>query len=455
MRRSPRLHGNRSQSRSGMCTRVVVGVCATFASLAACALAQARSQDDAPSPAQAASQGLSSEQAKAIDAASLLRDTEAAVHLAGGLQVQSDRATARDGEPLVFTLELPRAGYLNVISIDAAGAPTVLFPNKQHPDNRVEAGRFTLPGAGMSFEVRAGAPYGRTTVAAFLTHDRMNLFTDDGKRDGTAASASAATDGGVLARLSSTGRGLIDLFGTRSLSADPKSPPMLAGLTTVQTCAAKGRCEADAPTSPSRFLQVLGALAPGILSEPEAKSPVLPAPVREMSAKGLLLTKVSEGFVPQLYEDAAHYCSIAYGHLLHMSRCGRDDRRVYPGRLPEPAGAQLLLKDMARAERAVMQLVTVQLTDSQFAALCDFTYNVGGANLRRSTLLKVVNTGDHARVPSQMRRWSQAGGVTLRGLQTRREREIVLFFDGKPVPKALVEDPDSTPVDIQSGEAGS
>ena len=58
-------------------------------------------------------------------------------------------------------------------------------------------------------------------------------------------------------------------------------------------------------------------------------------------------------------------------------------------------------------------------------------------------------------MPSQFRRWTKAGGVEYRGLKTRREREIVLFFDGASVPKAVAKDPDDTPLDVEVGEPGS
>ena len=417
-------------------------------------------------------QRLDAAQAKAIDVASLLRDTEAAVRLAGGLSVQASRSTAREGEATVFTVDLPRAGYFNLVAIGADGVPVVLFPNRFQPGNRVGPGRFTLPGPNMPFEVRAAAPYGRTTVSAFLTQEPMNLYTDDGQRNLAASSPAASATRAVetLARLSSIGRDLINAFGTKSFVVEaqsaapaasavspvappPAAAPMLAGLVTVLTCAATGPCDATA-TEPSRILQLLGAIAPGILREPQTKS-TSTTPLREMNATGLKLTKVSEGYVPQLYEDAAHFCTIAYGHLLRQARCNPGDRKEYPGRIEEPRGAALLVDDMARAQRAVMDLVKVPLTDGQYAALCDFTYNVGSANLKRSTLLKAINAGNHARVPSQLRRWTQAGGVTFRGLQTRREREIVLYFDGRPIPKSLIEDPDTTPVDVEAGEPGS
>lgn len=43
--------------------------------------------------------------------------------------------------------------------------------------------------------------------------------------------------------------------------------------------------------------------------------------MRQISAEGLRLTKDSEGFVDQLYNDAAGYCTIGYGHLIKRSLC--------------------------------------------------------------------------------------------------------------------------------------
>jgi len=109
---------------------------------------------------------------------------------------------------------------------------------------------------------------------------------------------------------------------------------------------------------------------------------------------------------------------------------------------------------MNRAEIAVMRLVTPNLTDGQYGALCDFVFNVGSGNLARSTLLKVVNARQYDRVPFQFRRWTRAGGKELPSLKARREKEIALFFEGIGIPRAAPSpDEDLTPIDIRTGEA--
>src|SRR5260370_11798090 len=40
---------------------------------------------------------------------------------------------------------------------------------------------------------------------------------------------------------------------------------------------------------------------------------------RPLYQKGIALTKLSEGWVPHLYNDAVRYCTIGYGHLIRKS----------------------------------------------------------------------------------------------------------------------------------------
>ena len=68
------------------------------------------------------------------------------------------------------------------------------------------------------------------------------------------------------------------------------------------------------------------------------------------------------------------------------------------------------------------------LTQHQFDALVDFTFNVGCGNFRGSTLLKKLNRGDVTGAADEFPKWKYAGGKVLLGLIRRRaiEREIFL-----------------------------
>lgn len=94
---------------------------------------------------------------------------------------------------------------------------------------------------------------------------------------------------------------------------------------------------------------------------------------------------------------------------------------VEADRLSNPI--ELLRIDAQIAERAVLRLITVPLTDGQFDALVSFTYNLGSGALQRSTLRRVINRHHHNEVPNQLMRWVWAGGRKLRGLARRRAAE--------------------------------
>lgn len=194
---------------------------------------------------------------------------------------------------------------------------------------------------------------------------------------------------------------------------------------------------------------------PGILAEPEQRR-ALPAgvEVRKVYDDGINVTKTSEGFRSKRYNDAARYCTIAYGHLLKKAPCdGTGPEVEFRDGITEPQGVSLLRKDMEKAEVAVMTLVDVQLTDGQYAALCDFVFNAGSGNFQSSTLRKVVNARQFDDVPTQFRRWVKAGGKEWPGLKTRREKEVELFFVGMAIPRAVPrEGEDLSPIDIQTGE---
>lgn len=192
----------------------------------------------------------------------------------------------------------------------------------------------------------------------------------------------------------------------------------------------------------------------GIFLDPAGRAVLPPGVVlRPVSDEGLELTKASEGFRGTLYNDAAGYCTIAFGHLIKLARCdGTESPELLDG-VTKDEGTRLLVEDMSAAQTTVMVAVEANLTDSQYAALCDFVFNVGSGNFRRSTLLKVVNREVFENVPHELRRWVKAGGRVLPGLVTRRENEVELFFDGLPIPRAAPPAGlELEPIDIRKGE---
>jgi lysozyme len=140
----------------------------------------------------------------------------------------------------------------------------------------------------------------------------------------------------------------------------------------------------------------------------------------KFSAAGMELLKRSEGFRDRVYLDVAGISTIGYGHrLLHADS--------FPNGINELQAANLLACDVRDAEQAVQRLVTVPLTQGQFDALVDFTFNLGAARLAASTLLKSLNAGRYDDAAEQLLRWDHAGGREFAALKARREAEVELW----------------------------
>jgi len=140
----------------------------------------------------------------------------------------------------------------------------------------------------------------------------------------------------------------------------------------------------------------------------------------KFSAAGMELLQSSEGFRNRVYLDVAGLPTIGYGHrLLHSDS--------FPNGIDEPQAANLLACDVRDSEQAVQRLVKVPLTQGQFDALVDFTFNLGAARLASSTLLKCLNAGRYDDAAEQLLRWDHAGKNEVAALKIRREAEAELW----------------------------
>jgi lysozyme len=153
-----------------------------------------------------------------------------------------------------------------------------------------------------------------------------------------------------------------------------------------------------------------------------------PQPATSTSSLGVKFIAQKEGFVPHLYNDSNQNATIGYGHLVHRGPVGADPAAEAPfsGGVNRQQGAALLRVDLATAEAAVNRYVTVPLSQNQFDALTDFTYNVGSGNLRTSTLLQDVNAGaSDAVIQNDFMMWTKNGCCML-----RRTQEADIFTIG-------------------------
>ena len=139
-----------------------------------------------------------------------------------------------------------------------------------------------------------------------------------------------------------------------------------------------------------------------------------------ISPAGLALLKASEGFSAHIYNDVAGLPTIGYGHKLQPDE-------AFPDGVTEAQASDILLADMQTEEQAVERLVKVPLTQGQFDALVDFTFNLGEGRLAGSTLLRDLNAGEYDSAAQQLLLWDHAGAVELPALKARREAEYNLW----------------------------
>jgi lysozyme len=138
-----------------------------------------------------------------------------------------------------------------------------------------------------------------------------------------------------------------------------------------------------------------------------------------MQYTGLKFTEGFENCKLTAYYDIKGVLTIGWGH------CGPD---VYEGLVWTQAQADAHLQlDMGKAVSAVNDLVKVTITQNEFNAICDFTYNCGCHAFATSTLLAKLNAGDLHGAAAEFQRWDKADGKVVAGLLRRRLAEEKLF----------------------------
>jgi len=136
------------------------------------------------------------------------------------------------------------------------------------------------------------------------------------------------------------------------------------------------------------------------------------------SQEGISLIKSFEGCELTAYRCSANVPTIGFGHTAGVSdgdTCTQEEAET------------MLAEDLEEFEDYVKNYVESELQQNEFDALVAWTYNLGPANLKESTMLKELNSGNFEEVPRQMKRWNRAGGEVLDGLIRRREAESRLF----------------------------
>ena len=150
-------------------------------------------------------------------------------------------------------------------------------------------------------------------------------------------------------------------------------------------------------------------------------------PVPEIQGETAEFLKKKEGFSANAYQDEGGVWTIGYGST----------QGVKPGdTVTEEEATSLLHGDVATAQKAVDDLVDVNLTSEQEAAVVSLVYNVGRDAFAKSKALKALNNGDMETFASEafsadkgFVKVSSGGKQRVsEGLIARRESERQLGF---------------------------
>ena len=138
----------------------------------------------------------------------------------------------------------------------------------------------------------------------------------------------------------------------------------------------------------------------------------------EISEQGLDLIKQFEGCRLVAYMDSVGVWTIGYGSTVDVA----------PGmQITKVQADERLKRDVKDAEDCINSLVNVALQQCQFDALVSWVFNLGCGNLKKSTLLKMLNEGRFDDASFEMKKWDRAGGKVVEGLTRRRVAEARLF----------------------------
>lgn len=146
----------------------------------------------------------------------------------------------------------------------------------------------------------------------------------------------------------------------------------------------------------------------------------------KLNKKGIDLLHQFEGLRLEAYLCPAKVPTIGYGNTYY-----EDGKKVKIGdKITEERADQLFLMIAEDFSKAIRPFIKSSLSENQFSALVCFAYNVGVANLKKSTLLTKVNANkDDKTIRDEFMKWDRANGKVLAGLTRRRRAEADLYFD--------------------------
>jgi lysozyme len=90
----------------------------------------------------------------------------------------------------------------------------------------------------------------------------------------------------------------------------------------------------------------------------------------------------------------------------------------------------MLLKSLEKYAAGIEACVTAPLPDSRFVALTSFAYNVGVGAACKSSVVRLINSGQTRAGCDALLKWNRAAGVVFPGLTRRRQKEREFCLEG-------------------------
>jgi len=145
----------------------------------------------------------------------------------------------------------------------------------------------------------------------------------------------------------------------------------------------------------------------------------------KVNAEGYALIKRFEGCRLKAYKCPANVWTIGFGNTFY-----ENGEKVKEGDVITQARAEQLAKNVIdKFAVSIRALITQTLNENQFSACVSLAYNIGTAGFKRSSVFKKLNVNPtDATIADSFRLWNKGGGKVLKGLVTRREAEIQLYF---------------------------
>jgi lysozyme len=125
-------------------------------------------------------------------------------------------------------------------------------------------------------------------------------------------------------------------------------------------------------------------------------------------------------------KDGTQLYSIGLGHQIQPNELD-----LMTALLNDEQVLEIFKKDIEGIRSSMNKVIKVPINKNQQLALLSLRYNIGGPAFDRSTLLRLLNTGDYNAASMRFAEWRLSEGKINQGLVNRRERERQLF--NKPI----------------------